>query len=223
MVRNCQRGPNPTNSIWTQARKDTIHRPSTTGSARPPPANTPTIYEEIPGGSSSKPPGSTVRGIRLREQRVYIGPVTRRPGQFRTSMVGATDPSRHSAPATGPLELVTESPTYGVGRRMTGPNDGSDEFDRPKDTPENPDQHMTDPDQHENDAENPTREVRTDGGEVVTDPGQHAHQTPQPHGPETPAPGWLVGPKTPTPTLPDQQRVPTARPTATDQSRRAVH
>jgi len=57
---------------------------------------------------------------------------------------------------------------------MTGPNDGSDEFDRPKDTPENPDQHMTDPDQHENDAENPTREVRTDGGEVVTDPGQHA-------------------------------------------------
>lgn len=74
---------------------------------------------------------------------------------------------------------------------MTGPNDGSDEFDRPKDTPENPDQHMTDPDQHENDAENPTREVRTDGGEVVTDPGQHAHQTPQPHGPETPAPGMV--------------------------------
>jgi len=50
---------------------------------------------------------------------------------------------------------------------------------------------MTDPDQHENDAENPTREVRTDGGEVVTDPGQHAHQTPQPHGPETPAPGMV--------------------------------
>jgi len=89
--------------------------------------------------------------------------------------------------------------------------------------PENPDQHMTDPDQHENDAENPTREVRTDGGEVVTDPGQHAHQTPQPHGPETPArDGWSVPrhPHQPCPTnreyqQPDQQ--------LTDQSRRAVH
>ncbi|MDL0138881.1 site-specific integrase [Halobacterium salinarum] len=62
---------------------------------------------------------------------------------------------------------------------MTDPNDGSDEPDRPDETPENPDQ-------HENDSENPTREVRTDGGEVVTDQGQHAHQTPQPHSPETP-------------------------------------
>jgi site-specific recombinase XerD len=74
---------------------------------------------------------------------------------------------------------------------MTESNDASDEPNRPDEPPENPDQSTTDPDQHENDSENPTREVRTDGGEVVTDPGQHAYQTPQPHGPETPAPGMV--------------------------------
>jgi len=69
---------------------------------------------------------------------------------------------------------------------MTEPNDGSDEPDRPDETPENPDQPPTDPDQHQDDSENPPPEVRTDGGEVLPDPGQHAQQTPQPHGPQTP-------------------------------------
>lgn len=87
-----------------------------------------------------------------------------------TNPIGPTNPRR-----TPTVRDVLQRPPAAEARR----------------TPGEPDQSTTDPDQHENDSENPTREVRTDGGEVVTDPGQHAHQTPQPHGPETPAPGMV--------------------------------
>lgn len=87
-----------------------------------------------------------------------------------TNPIGPTNPRR-----TPTVRDVLQRPPAAAARR----------------TPGEPDQSTTDPDQHENDSENPTREVRTDGGEVVTDPGQHAHQTPQPHGPETPAPGMV--------------------------------